>query len=73
MSTYFDTLQTVRVTLTIQKYNDVPINENGIATVEFMSATEGVVALFDLFGSTAFGVVQNDMNGNITVRFLFDR
>lgn len=33
-----------------------------------MSATEGVVALFDLFGSAAFGVVQSDMNGNIAVR-----
>ncbi|WFD45820.1 hypothetical protein GLX27_000445 [Malassezia furfur] len=30
-----------------------------------MSATEGVVALFDLFGTAAFGVVQSDMNGNI--------
>ncbi|KAI3627873.1 hypothetical protein CBS14141_001874 [Malassezia furfur] len=57
MSTYFDTLQTT--------YNDVPITENGVATVEFMSATEGVVALFDLFGTAAFGVVQSDMNGNI--------
>ncbi|WFD23672.1 hypothetical protein MEQU1_002366 [Malassezia equina] len=37
----------------------------GIATSEFIEATEGVVKLFDLLGSTAFAVVQNDMNGNI--------
>lgn len=30
-----------------------------------MEATEGVVNLFDLLGSSAFSVVQNDMNGNI--------
>jgi len=47
----------------------VPITENGIATSEFIEATEGVVQLFDLLGNSAFVVVQNDMNGNIKVCF----
>ncbi|KAI8390832.1 glycolipid transfer protein domain-containing protein [Radiomyces spectabilis] len=37
----------------------------GIDTTQFLEATEGVVKLFDAFGSAAFSVVQNDMNGNI--------
>lgn len=43
------------------------MTDQGIATSEFIEATEGVVKLFDLLGSTAFAVVQNDMNGNIKV------
>ncbi|AXA48244.1 glycolipid transfer protein HET-C2 [Malassezia restricta] len=57
MTTYFDTLRT--------PYQNVPITEDGVATSEFIDATEGVVKLFDLLGSSAFAVVQNDMNGNI--------
>jgi len=49
-------------------YQNVPITEAGVATSEFIDATEGVVKLFDLLGSSAFAVVQNDMNGNIKVR-----
>ncbi len=45
--------------------------EPGVDTVAFLDATEGLVGLFDLLGSTAFGVVQNDMNGNIKVRWQF--
>lgn len=54
--------------LTYKPYQNVPITEDGIATSEFIDATEGVVKLFDLLGSSAFAVVQNDMNGNIKVR-----
>ncbi|KAG9293936.1 hypothetical protein G9A89_019274 [Geosiphon pyriformis] len=58
MSTYFDSIK--------RSYEDVPIDpENGIATVPFVEATEGLIRLFDLLGSTAFGFVQSDMNGNI--------
>lgn len=56
--------------LTSKPYQNVPITEDGIATSEFIDATEGVVKLFDLLGSSAFAVVQNDMNGNIKVRAL---
>ncbi|KAG2201883.1 hypothetical protein INT46_006693 [Mucor plumbeus] len=54
--TYFDTLA--------RSYVDVDISK-GIDTQQFLEATEGLVKLFDLLGSAAFSVVQNDMNGNI--------
>ncbi|KAL9555620.1 hypothetical protein MBANPS3_002277 [Mucor bainieri] len=54
--TYFDTLK--------RSYVDVDTSK-GIDTEQFLEATEGLVKLFDLLGSTAFSVVQNDMNGNI--------
>ncbi|KAI7881968.1 glycolipid transfer protein [Lichtheimia hyalospora FSU 10163] len=53
---YFDTLKL--------SYTNVD-TANGINTEQFLDATEGVVKLFDLLGSSAFSVVQNDMNGNI--------
>ena len=56
--------------LTCKPYQNVPITEDGVATSEFIDATEGVVKLFDLLGSSAFAVVQNDMNGNIKVRVI---
>ncbi|ORY94047.1 glycolipid transfer protein domain-containing protein [Syncephalastrum racemosum] len=56
MSTYFDTIT--------RSYTDVDTS-NGINTIQFLEATEGVVKLFDKLGSSAFSVVQNDMNGNI--------
>ncbi|CAO3650567.1 unnamed protein product [Cunninghamella echinulata] len=47
-----------------RSYVDVDTTK-GIDTAQFLEATEGVVKLFDSFGSNAFTVVQNDMNGNI--------
>ncbi|KAI7868109.1 glycolipid transfer protein domain-containing protein [Spinellus fusiger] len=47
-----------------RSYIDVDVTK-GIDTEQFLEATEGVVKLFDLLGSAAFSVVQNDMNGNI--------
>lgn len=49
-----------------QSYADVP-TDPGVDTSDFLDATEGLVKLFDLLGSAAFSVVQNDMNGNIKV------
>ncbi|KAI9350409.1 glycolipid transfer protein domain-containing protein [Pilaira anomala] len=54
--TYFDSLA--------RSYTDVDLSK-GIDTEQFIEATEGLVKLFDLLGSAAFSVVQNDMNGNI--------
>ncbi|KAI7891524.1 glycolipid transfer protein domain-containing protein [Mucor mucedo] len=54
--TFFDTLS--------RSYVDVDLTK-GIDTEQFLEATEGLVKLFDLLGSKAFAVVQNDMNGNI--------
>ncbi|CDS08085.1 hypothetical protein LRAMOSA02034 [Lichtheimia ramosa] len=53
---YFDTVKL--------SYTNVDTS-SGINTEQFLEATEGVVNLFDLLGSSAFSVVQNDMNGNI--------
>ncbi|PWY97539.1 putative het-c2 protein [Testicularia cyperi] len=47
-----------------RSFADVP-SENGVDTLAFIEACEGLVKLFDLLGNTAFKVVQNDMNGNI--------
>lgn len=49
-----------------QSFADVS-TENGVDTVAFLEACEGLVKLFDLLGNPAFKVVQNDMNGNIAV------
>ena len=56
--------------LILKRYQDVPVTAEGISTSEFIDATEGVVKLFDLLGSSAFAVVQNDMNGNIKVCYV---
>lgn len=59
MPTYFDTLQ--------RNFKDVSVDANQeIDTTQFLEAAEGVVKMFDLLESAAFGVVQSDMTGNIT-------
>ncbi|KAJ2959503.1 hypothetical protein NQZ79_g5016 [Umbelopsis isabellina] len=58
--TFFDTLS--------RSYADVDTS-NGIDTDQFLEASSGLVKMFDLLGSSAFSVVQSDMNGNIKVIF----
>ncbi|KAK9460254.1 glycolipid transfer protein domain-containing protein [Lipomyces oligophaga] len=48
-----------------RSFKDVPVVEGKIHTTEFLEAAESLVSLFDLLGSSAFTVVQSDMNGNI--------
>ncbi|KAI5956738.1 hypothetical protein KGF54_000355 [Candida jiufengensis] len=58
MSTFFDEMP--------KSFTDVKLSpENKIDTADFLEASEQLVKLFDLLGSTAFVVVQNDMTGNI--------
>ncbi|KAG8913002.1 hypothetical protein FRC00_003268 [Tulasnella sp. 408] len=57
MTTYFDTVK--------RSFANVTVDEDGVNTGEFLEASEGVVGIFDLLGSTAFSVVQSDLNGNI--------
>ncbi len=58
MSTFFDEMK--------KSFADVTVSsDDKINTSEFLEASEALVKLFDLFGSSAFSVVQNDMNGNI--------
>lgn len=67
-----------------QSFADVPITDAGVDTVEFLQAADGLVGLFgrakhcymdeshlfsDLLGSTAFGVVQSDLRGNVAVSY----
>ncbi|KAL1920878.1 uncharacterized protein VTP21DRAFT_11513 [Calcarisporiella thermophila] len=55
--TFFETIS--------RGYERVTIDEKGINTIEFLEATEGLIKMFDLLGSSAFSIVQNDMNGNV--------
>ncbi|KAL7273021.1 hypothetical protein RUND412_004140 [Rhizina undulata] len=55
--TFFDTAK--------KNYKDVPVVDGKVATTEFLEASETVVSLFDILGSTAFAAVQKDMTGNI--------
>lgn len=57
MSTFFDEMK--------RSFADVPVEDSKIDTAAFLEASESLVKLFDLLGSTAFSVVQKDMNGNI--------
>ncbi|KAF8522381.1 glycolipid transfer protein [Gautieria morchelliformis] len=67
MPTYFDTIKKVGQFLLVrQSFADVPVTDAGVDTFAFLEAAEGLVGLFDLLGSKAFSVVQNDLNGNIT-------
>ncbi|KAJ7049673.1 glycolipid transfer protein [Mycena amicta] len=49
---------------TVKSFADVDTT-NGVNTLEFLEASQGLVGLFDLLGSAAFSVVQNDLKGNI--------
>jgi len=58
---------------TVTSFSDVPISSDGIDTVTFLKASEGLVGLFDLLGSAAFTAVQADLKGNIVkVRTRYD-
>ncbi|KAG1747739.1 glycolipid transfer protein domain-containing protein [Suillus paluster] len=55
---------------TVKSFADVPITINGVETLVFLEASEGLVQLFDLLGSGVFGFVQSDIKGNIGERLL---
>lgn len=57
MSTFFDEMK--------KSFADVPVSDDKIDTAAFLEASESLVKLFDLLGSSAFSVVQKDMTGNI--------
>lgn len=67
MATFFDEMKT--------SFKDIPRKEGEISTLEFLEASESLVKLFDLLGSSAFAVVKSDMTGNInkvSTKFLSD-
>ncbi|KAI8375854.1 glycolipid transfer protein domain-containing protein [Blakeslea trispora] len=49
-----------------RSFTDVQVTSDGIKTVEFLEATECMIHMFDLFGNSAFSVVQNDLRNNLT-------
>ncbi|KAG6873527.1 hypothetical protein C0995_014397 [Termitomyces sp. Mi166 len=58
---------------TVKSFADVSVTDAGVDTLAFLEAAEGLVGLFDLLGSAAFSVVQNDLKGNIAkVRARYD-
>jgi len=57
MPTYFDTIA--------MNFANVEVGPDGIDTVQFIQAAEALSQMFTLFNSSAFSVVQNDINGNI--------
>lgn len=57
MSTFFDEMK--------MSFADVKVADTKIDTNDFLQASESLVKLFDLLGSSAFAVVQKDMTGNI--------
>ncbi|CUM63440.1 uncharacterized protein PRCAT00001015001 [Priceomyces carsonii] len=57
MSTFFDEMK--------KSFVDVSVTDDKIDTAGFLEASESLVKLFDLLGSSAFAVVQKDMTGNI--------
>ncbi|KAJ8695718.1 hypothetical protein PTI98_008291 [Pleurotus ostreatus] len=50
---------------TVKSFADVAITSSGVPTKDFLEASDGLVQLFDLFGSAVFGFVQNDIKGNV--------
>ncbi|KAF9255010.1 glycolipid transfer protein [Marasmius fiardii PR-910] len=58
---------------TVKSFADVRTTESGIDTQDFLEASDGLVKMFDLFGSAVFGFVQSDIKGNIAgVRARFE-
>ncbi|VDB96630.1 unnamed protein product [Peniophora sp. CBMAI 1063] len=49
---------------TVKSFHDVS-TEQGVDTPSFLEASEGLMDLFDLFGSVVFGFVQTDLRSNI--------
>ncbi|KAI6017805.1 hypothetical protein PISMIDRAFT_96962 [Pisolithus microcarpus 441] len=57
----------------VKSFADVPITADGVDTVAFLEASEGVVKLFKLLENPAFTPVVSDLEGNITkVRTRYD-
>ncbi|KAJ7875613.1 glycolipid transfer protein domain-containing protein [Mycena leptocephala] len=50
---------------TVKSFGDVETTDAGVNTQEFLLASDGLVAMFDLLGSGVFGFVQSDLKTNI--------
>jgi len=50
---------------TAKSFADVPITDDGVETVSFLSASTDFVNMFDLLGTGVFGFVQADLRSNL--------
>ncbi|KAH9052306.1 glycolipid transfer protein [Lactarius vividus] len=50
---------------TVKSFVDVPITADGVETVAFLEAADGLMNLFDLLGGAVFAFVQTDLRNNI--------
>ncbi|KAJ7065741.1 glycolipid transfer protein [Mycena amicta] len=50
---------------TVKSFADVPVQDAGIDTGDFLLASDGLVAMFDLLGAGVFSFVQADLRSNI--------
>ncbi|TEB24895.1 glycolipid transfer protein [Coprinellus micaceus] len=49
----------------VKSFAEVPITDVGVDSGAFLEASDGLVQMFDLFGSGVFGFVQMDLRSNI--------
>jgi len=50
---------------TVKSFVDVPITSDGVETISFLEAADGLMNLFDLLGGAVFAFVQTDLRSNI--------
>ncbi|KAH8111774.1 glycolipid transfer protein [Phellopilus nigrolimitatus] len=50
---------------TVKSFADVPLTDDGVATIEFLEASDGLMGMFDLLGVGVFSFVQADIKSNI--------
>ncbi|KAH9989917.1 glycolipid transfer protein [Russula compacta] len=50
---------------TVKSFANVPITADGVETVSFLEAADGLMNLFDLLGGPIFAFVQSDLRNNI--------
>ncbi|KAI9507150.1 glycolipid transfer protein [Russula earlei] len=51
---------------TVKSFANVPITADGVETISFLEAADGLMDLFDLLGGPVFAFVQTDLRNNIT-------
>jgi len=50
---------------TVKSFANVPITADGVETISFLEAADGLMDLFDLLGGPIFAFVQTDLRNNI--------
>ncbi|KAI5120183.1 hypothetical protein M0805_002651 [Coniferiporia weirii] len=50
---------------TVKSFADVPLTDDGVPTLEFLEASDGLSGMFDLLGVGVFSFVQADIKSNI--------